>query len=60
MDPSTQNTFLAQVNESQVWTGEYFVPDLDNDGQLVPVLEGIKMTTNKDGIRGIMPEVLCW
>ena len=56
MDPSTQNTFLAQVNEAQVWTGEYLVPDLDNGGQLVPVREGIKMTTNKDGIRGIMQE----
>ena len=60
MDPSTQNTFLAQVNEAQVWTGEYFVPDLDNDGKLVPVREGIQMTKNKDGIRGIMPEVMCW
>ena len=60
MDPSTQNTFLAQVNEAQVWTGEYFVPDLNNDGKLVPVLEGIQMTKNKDGIRGIMPEVMCW
>ena len=54
MDPSTQNTFLAQVNEAQVWTGEYFVPDLNNDGKLVPVREGIQMTKTKDGIRRIM------
>ena len=54
MDPSTHNVFLAQVNEAQVWTGEYFVPDLNNDGKLVPVREGIQMTKTKDGIRRIM------
>ena len=51
-----KESLLVQVTKARTWRRQYFVPDLDKNGELVPLTSKsrIRLTTEFNAIRGVL------